>query len=61
MEILEVTEDVRKAIMRNATAEEIRTAAMETNGMVTLKMAGMERVRAGLTSLACALEVTGSE
>ncbi|MDA0323355.1 MAG: ATPase, T2SS/T4P/T4SS family [Verrucomicrobia bacterium] len=61
MEILEVTEDVRKAIMRNATAEEIRTTAMETNGMVTLKMAGMERVRDGLTSLARALEVTGSD
>jgi len=60
MEVLLVEETVREAIMRGATAEEVNVIAAKS-GMVTLKDAGLSRVRDGVTSLEKALEVTGGD
>ena len=60
MEVLLVEEELREASLRRANTNEIRRLAAE-HGMITLKRAGMERVRDGITSLEAALEVTGGE
>ncbi|MBM4142260.1 MAG: secretion system protein E [Lentisphaerae bacterium] len=60
MEVLLVNEHVRDAILRGANTSEIRDMG-KANGMLTLKDAGLARVREGITSLEAALEVTGAE
>jgi type IV pilus assembly protein PilB len=60
MEVLPVDDEVKQLIMKGATSAEIREAA-RTKGMITLKEAGLMRVREGITSLEAALEITGSE
>lgn len=60
MEVLLVTEKIREAILLGKNTGQIRELARD-NGMVTLKDAGMHRVRDGLTSIESALEVTGGE
>ena len=50
-EILEVDEELRKLIVKGATAEDIRDLARE-KGMRTLYEAGILKVRKGITSLA---------
>ncbi len=50
-EILEVDEELRKLIVKGATAEDIRDLARK-KGMRTLYEAGILRVRKGITSLA---------
>jgi type IV pilus assembly protein PilB len=60
MEVLLVDEHIRQAILAGKNTAEIRDAAIK-NGMVSLKQAGLERVRDGLTSLQAALAVTGGE
>ncbi len=60
MEVLQVTPKIRDAILRRENASKIRTLAI-ANGMVSLKHAGMQRVKEGVTSLEAALAVTGSE
>ncbi len=60
MEVLTMTDEIRNITVRGGTASEIREAAMR-NGMVTLKEAGLRKVKAGFTSIRTALEVTGSE
>jgi type IV pilus assembly protein PilB len=60
MEVLTVTDEIRSITVRGGTASELREAAIK-NGMVTLKEAGLRKVKAGLTSIRTALEVTGSE
>lgn len=60
MEVLLVTENIREAILRNANASEL-SALGQKNGMLTLKDAGLARVKEGITSLEAALEVTGSQ
>jgi type II secretory ATPase GspE/PulE/Tfp pilus assembly ATPase PilB-like protein len=60
MEVLPVTDEIRNITVRGGTALMLRDAAVK-EGMVTLKEAGLRKVRAGLTSLQSALEVTGSE
>ena len=60
MEVLLVNDAIREAILRGDNASMLRAAGME-NGMVSLKQAGLERVRDGLTSLTAALEVTGGD
>lgn len=59
MEVLEVTEPVRRSIMEGATADDIREVAV-SGGMLSLKMAGLALVKEGLTSIERALEMTGS-
>jgi type IV pilus assembly protein PilB len=60
MEVLTMTDEIRNITVRGGTASEIRDAATR-NGMVTLKEAGLRKVKAGFTSIRTALEVTGSE
>jgi len=58
MEVLLVTDEIREAILRNATATELMRLARQ-NGLRTLKESGLYRVKEGVTSLEAALEVTG--
>ena len=60
MEVMPITPKIRTIIEKGGDAELLKTLALE-EGMVTLKEAGMRKVRAGLTSLEQALEVTGGE
>ncbi|MFO7534632.1 MAG: ATPase, T2SS/T4P/T4SS family [Kiritimatiellia bacterium] len=61
MEVLSVDEIIRPLILRGANSSEIRTLAVDKVGMLTLKTVGMMKVKAGITSMAAALEVTGGE
>ena len=60
MEVLPISPKIRNIIEKGGNAEMLRAAALE-EGMVTLKDAGMMKVRAGLTSLEAAFAVTGGE
>ncbi|MEI8140047.1 MAG: ATPase, T2SS/T4P/T4SS family [bacterium] len=60
MEVLPVTERIKEMIMKGATSGEIREAAQE-EGMLTLKQAGLKKVKEGVTSLEDAMELTGGE
>ena len=60
MEVLPIRDDIKDLIMKGATSGEIRTAACAA-GMITLKEAGLKKVREGITSLESALEITGGE
>ena len=60
MEVLPVSPKIRALIEKGGDAELLKVLALE-EGMVTLKEAGMRKVRAGLTSLQAAFEVTGGE
>ncbi len=60
MEVLLVSDVIREAILRGANTGEIREMAVKS-GMVSLKTAGLTRVRDGVTSLESALEVTGGD
>ncbi len=60
MEVLPITPKIRGVIERGGDAEKLKALALE-EGMVTLKEAGMRKVRAGITSLEAAFEVTGGE
>jgi type IV pilus assembly protein PilB len=61
MEVLSVDEVIRPLILRGADSGDIRALAVEKSGMLTLKTVGLMKVKAGLTSLSAALEVTGGE
>jgi len=60
MEVLTVDAPIRDAIARSLPSDEIQAMALKA-GMVSLKQAGLLKVRAGITSLTTALEVTGGE
>ena len=60
MEVLPISPKIRGIIERGGDAEKLKALALE-EGMVTLKEAGMRKVRAGVTSLEAAFEVTGGE
>ena len=60
MEVLPISPRIRHIVEKGGNAEQLRAAALE-EGMVTLKDAGMMKVRAGLTSLEAAFAVTGGE
>jgi type IV pilus assembly protein PilB len=60
MEVLTVTEAIRNAITVGSASAAIRELAVG-EGMVTIKQAGLLKVRSGLTSLDAALAVTGGE
>ena len=49
-EVMEMTERIRDLVMVGATAVEIKKKALE-EGMLTLRMSGLEKVRRGITSL----------
>lgn len=60
MEVLPISPSVRAIIERGGDSEKLRELALR-EGMVSLKEAGMRKVRAGITSLSAAFEVTGGE
>ncbi len=60
MEVLPISDNIRGAIVKNAPSSTIRELAV-SEGMVTLKEAGLMKVLNGVTSLAAALETTGGE
>jgi type II secretory ATPase GspE/PulE/Tfp pilus assembly ATPase PilB-like protein len=60
MEVLPVTDAIRNAITKATPSATIRDIAVG-EGMVTIKDAGLLKVRDGVTSLAAALEVTGGD
>ena len=60
MEVLPISPRIRALIEKGGDAELLKKLALE-EGMVTLKEAGMRKVRAGITSLQAALEVTGGD
>ena len=49
-EVLLIDSDIRKAIMANASTDELRAVALE-NGMLTLRMDGLKKVERGVTTL----------
>jgi len=49
-EVMEITEGIRDLIMVGATAVEIKRKALE-EGMLTLRMSGNEKIRAGVTTV----------
>ena len=60
MEVLPISAKIRALIEKGGDAELLKKLALE-EGMVTLKEAGMRKVRAGITSLEAAFAVTGGE
>ena len=58
MEVLPIDEHVRTAVIRQDVADDIRDAA-EKRGMITLRKAGLLKVKEGDTSLETILKVTG--
>ncbi len=60
MEVLLVDESIRNGILARMNTGEIRKLATE-RGMVSLKQAGLTRVKNGITSLEAALAVTGGD
>jgi len=49
-EVMEITEAIRDLIMVGATAVEIKRKALE-EGMLTLRMSGLEKIKAGITTI----------
>ena len=49
-EVLEVSEDIRELVLSGASAMELRRKGVE-EGMITLRMSGLEKIRAGATSV----------
>ena len=60
MEILMVDDAIRQLILQDASATELAEKAI-ANGMMTLKMVGLEKVKEGISSLEEILSVTGGE
>ncbi len=60
MEVMPITPAIRAIVERGGDSDKLRTTALN-EGMVSLKEAGMRKVRAGITSLEAAFEVTGGE
>jgi type IV pilus assembly protein PilB len=49
-EVMEISEGIRDLIMVGATAVEIKRKALE-DGMLTLRMSGLEKIKAGITTI----------
>jgi type IV pilus assembly protein PilB len=49
-EVMEITEGIRDLVMVGATAVEIKRKALE-EGMLTLRMSGLEKLKAGVTTI----------
>jgi len=58
-ELLVLTDDLRQKISQNVSIDEIRKAAIES-GMTILRQDGMEKVKAGITTVEEVLSVTTS-
>ena len=60
MEVLSITNTLREQILHNTSAKTLKDLALK-EGLKTLRMAGLEKAKAGLTSLDEVLRVSGSE
>lgn len=60
LEVMAVTEALREQILHSNSAKVIKDLALK-EGMKTLRMSGLEKAKAGLTSLDEVLRVTGSD
>jgi type IV pilus assembly protein PilB len=49
-EVMEISEGIRDLVMVGATAVEIKRKALE-EGMLTLRMSGLEKIKAGVTTI----------
>ena len=49
-EVMEMTEGIRDLVMVGATAVEIKRKALE-EGMLTLRMSGLEKIKNGVTTV----------
>jgi type IV pilus assembly protein PilB len=49
-EVMEITEELRELVLVGASALELRRKAIE-EGMLTLRMSGLRKVRDGLTTI----------
>src|SRR4029079_16920311 len=49
-EVMEISEGIRDLIMVGATSVEIKRKALE-EGMLTLRMSGLEKIKAGITTI----------
>jgi type IV pilus assembly protein PilB len=49
-EVMAMTSDVRKAIMQQASTDDLRSMAI-SEGMLTLRMDGLKKVERGITTL----------
>lgn len=60
MEVFLINDEIRQGILKGMNTSELQVLG-RNNGMVTLKEAGLARVKEGITTLEAALEVTGGE
>lgn len=60
MEVFLINDVIRQGILKGMNTAELRELGRE-NGMITLKQAGLERVKEGLTTIEAILAVTGGE
>jgi type IV pilus assembly protein PilB len=60
LEVLAITNALREQILHNTSAKAIKETALK-EGLRTLRLAGLEKAKAGLTSLDEVLRVSGSE
>ncbi len=60
LEILAITDTLREQILHNSSGKIIKDLALK-EGMKTLRMSGLEKAKAGLTSLEEVLRVTGTD
>jgi type IV pilus assembly protein PilB len=58
-EVMEISEGIRDLIMVGATAVEIKRKALE-EGMLTLRMSGLEKIKQGVTTIEEVLQGDGS-
>ena len=60
IEILAISDAIREQILHNTSARVIKDLALK-EGLKTLRMSGLEKAKAGLTSLDEVLRVTGTD
>jgi type II secretory ATPase GspE/PulE/Tfp pilus assembly ATPase PilB-like protein len=60
LEILAITDALREQILHSTSSKVIKDLALK-EGMKTLRMSGLEKARAGFTSLDEVLRVSGTE
>jgi len=60
MEVFLINDVIRQGILKGMNTAELRELGRQ-NGMTTLKQAGLERVKEGLTTIEAVLAVTGGE
>ena len=60
LEVLSVTNAIREQILHDTSAKALKDLALK-EGLRTLRLAGLEKAKAGLTSLDEVLRVSGGE